>query len=188
MFIARREDGSFDLEEMMEFCLNCIDWQAVAALGTWAAVLVALFLPFFQNRCRLAITVQSNMCIFSPGDDSNTIRYIGVVCTNAGNSDIVIKNWCVKVEGSTDTFQLGILGFNSLYRQILYPILPCRIQPLDSLSFGLEKIELRKSLAKSLKEGCIQSDDWLVVCFIDSMGKVYKKQLGFTVQQLIDDK
>lgn len=169
------------------FRLECIDWQAVAALGTWAAVLAALFLPFWQNRRRLVITVQRNMCIFSPGSTSDSVRYIGIVCVNAGSSDVVIKNWYIKVEGSADGFCLRAFDFNSLYGSILSPTLPCRIQASDSFSCGLEKNTLCKSLSEHLDKGRIQSDDWLVAHFTDSLGKDYEKVLNITVQQVIDD-
>lgn len=38
------------------------NWQAFSAIGTWVAIMVALFIPYWQNRRRLILRIIPNRC------------------------------------------------------------------------------------------------------------------------------
>lgn len=164
-----------------------IDWQAVAAVGTWAAVLVALFLPYWQNRRKVVISIQPDMCAYSPGEKRPVMRYIGVSCVNRGSADIVIRNFAVRVENGKAPIYLSQSSSNSLYSQMLSFATPYRLPSLDCVTCGFEKGSLSKSLQASVNSGEIQVDDTLSVVFSDTMGHKYIKPLYCTVQDCIED-
>ena len=162
-------------------------WDAVGALGTWAAVLVALFLPRFERRRQLHVSVKLDRCLsqmFGPGPEC--LRIIDATVSNVGVSDVVVANWGFVVEGYDELFLRPICK-NPVYAEQLCPSLPKRLVPGDILSCGVEKTVLGKLLQKQLSDGVIQSDDFLYVGFVDSLGKKYKRALGWTVQECIDD-
>ena len=167
--------------------MSFVDWSAVAALGTWAAVLVALFLPMWQARKQLNIRVNLSYSLIAVGSKLPSLSCVYVSCTNAGTFDVVICNWCFMVGRGSKAVYLQSIVLNSVYKQALFPDMPYRLRSLDSFGCGMPRDKLRDKLMSELEAGHVRSDDCLTVCFVDSTNRKYKKRLGVTVQQCIDD-
>lgn len=165
--------------------LNNVNWDAVAALGTWGAVLVALFLPYCQHRRKLKITYSFNQVLVSSGQEDD-VRYIGVSVLNSGSCSVFIRNWMFYVDG-TEIYSLLPVCFDSFYARILCPNLPYELIPGSSFSCGMVKHQLGKELHSLLESGSVQCDDGIGICVVDSFGKSYRKLLYKTVQEVIDD-
>lgn len=120
-----------------------IDWQAVSAVGTWVAIMVALFIPYWQNRKRLILRVNQNRCaVFDDGE--TVVRYIDVSAVNAGNSDIVISKWGIGVEGSSE-ITLYTFTQDVLLQPIFSPQLPSRLIPGEIFSCGMPMVGIQKN-------------------------------------------
>lgn len=159
-----------------------IDWQAFSAMGTWVAILVALFIPYWQNRRRLILHINPNKCVIL--NDEEVISYIDISAVNAGTSDVVISGWGVCVEGSSEAIFHAVSQIYCL-SSVFNPKLPLRLSPGDCFSCGMPKKELRDALKSFIQNGKLQIDDWLVVKISDSCGKVYEKPLKMTIQEFL---
>lgn len=162
-----------------------VNWTAISALGTWAAIIVALFGSVWINRQRLKVSTCFTKCVIRPNVDDDIYQYIEICMTNMGKTDIVILAWGIKVsehsEISSQFFDLG-----SQYKELLSPKLPHRLHPGDIFLCGIPKKCLSKELKNKLYEGLIQSDDPVYIWAKDSSGKKHSYSLGKTTQECIE--
>ncbi len=159
------------------------NWQAFSAIGTWVAIMVALFIPYWQNRRRLILRIIPNRCAIL--NVNEVIPYIDISAVNAGTSDVVISGWGICIEGSSEMI-FHVATQDDRLCSIFDPKLPLRLSPGDSFSCGIPRKEMQNNLKSFVQKGALQIDDWLVVKISDSCGKVYEKPLKMTIQEFID--
>lgn len=157
--------------------------------GVSICVVVILFSAFYQIRLKrwLRIRIKFDRSVVrGKGDSLETIPYIEFVALNQGTPDIVLQNWGIQVAAGSKVFFSLDLG-DQTDKNLFSPNLPKRLSPGDTYTCGIPKRELTTMLSRAVQKGTIQSHDHLVVEFIDSFGKKYRKIMKKSIQELMDE-
>ena len=70
--------------------------QAVGAIATSAAVIVALWQIRYANRKKVKLSFSDKNVVFS-GNGNLEFHFVNMTVTNIGNKNIIIRNWGIKV-------------------------------------------------------------------------------------------
>ena len=81
--------------------------QAVGAIATAAAVIVALWQVRYANKKKLKMKFTDKNVVFSERGDSRYL-FVNLSVTNIGNRNVTIRNWGMKVPKNRITYLFKI--------------------------------------------------------------------------------
>jgi putative lipoic acid-binding regulatory protein len=159
------------------------DWEAVSAIGTFLAVLAALFITKWQdiisNRKKLKIewryakqskTMSANIT-FSDVTEYNQIDGIYIELTNIGNRKIIIDSVKIKFTstGSNVLFPNPFIT-NMPQSSISYP---CVLEPEMASHLFLPYPFFLEAVQTFLKDGHVKVSDYIIIEASDTTKREY---------------
>ncbi|MCL2544657.1 MAG: hypothetical protein FWE77_01930 [Clostridia bacterium] len=156
--------------------------SAVAAVATFAAVIVALWQTKYANRKRVKLksSTQALLPVITMETGSKVLSETLSQCvdiTNIGNRDIVIDGF--SIEFSRD-FMLQIVDFMN----IINPQLPIKIAAEERERLQVDFPSLCEMILKN-KKTIGKFDKKLKFCITDSTGKKYRIKSNRTIENIL---
>lgn len=158
-------------------------WQALGAIATTAAVIVALYQTRVANLKKAKISFVENMTIV-PAVPMGVLgympknQYVGVDFVNTGNRKIIIQNFWIELPNgvkaviSPEQTPIGTLSW------------PVSVDIEESVFIPWEKAKFLKYLNE---EKTLPRNKKITFCVTDSTGVIYKCTTPKTFQQYINE-
>ena len=156
-------------------------FQAVGAIATAAAVIVALWQTRFANKKRLRLSFSITGCIY--GEDGVVLRYVVLAAANVGNRPVVIKQWGLILDKKHKTMIVNDPS-DSLIK-LVSTTLPHKILPEESIDLALRIKHLYQWLNKTLTDAPDLKKKTVKVYVVDSTGKVYRSKAEFNAREML---
>lgn len=157
--------------------------------GVGICIAIIMLIAFYQVKLKrwLKIRIKYDRSVVKgKGENIETVPYIEFIALNQGTPDIVLQNWGIQIAAGSKIFFSLDLG-DQTDKNLFSPNLPIRLSPGDTYTCGIPKRELNTMLSRAVQKGTIQSHDHLVIEFVDSFGKKYRKIMKKSVQELMDE-
>jgi len=165
-------------------------WTAVGAIGgtlgafaTAIAVIVALWQTKYNYKKKIKLSFEDNFIVV-PEKGSFCKKYIGIIVTNIGNRDVVIKNWGFNLDDGT---KMLIVQDTSPIGRALQVTLPHRLIIENCITLYYEKevfIELIKELSDKRQIDLKKKIPFFVE---DSTGKKHKVLTNKIAKDLLEE-
>lgn len=158
----------------------------LGAIGTTAAVIVALWQTKYANKKKLKVEFCDNVRLVPRRDNpAKWAEYVGITVTNIGNRNVKLINWRFLLPDNKGAI---IVQDTSPIGKVLSPPWPMTLEPEDQTSQYWDKdlffAYILDEVPKYSKKDKKKKMCWVVK---DSTGRNYKTKTQKTLQQYLDE-
>lgn len=159
--------------------------QAIGALATASAVIVALWQIKYSNKKKLKLDFMEKNSAINQYDFNQRYDFVSLNVANIGNRDIVLENWGFKY--SEDSMFLVVGDPSNIYYKTIQKPLPIKLELEDKVSLIWETRFFYQSLKEELEKRNINTSSYIQAYVTDSTGKRYFTKINKNVGILLDD-
>lgn len=171
----------------MYICVANIDWdiftaifQAIGAIGTLLAVIVALWQTKYTNRKRLKLSfTEVGSIVFA---NSKSMALVTLTISNIGNRAVTIQNWGFVLTKKRQAMVLQ--DPNNTILKAVNTLLPRKIDPEETINLVITADDFIQNIENYVQKGIYNDNQKIKVFCTDSVGNIYKTRTRSTIRQM----
>lgn len=157
-------------------------FQALGAIATFLAVIVALWQTKYMNRKRLKLSFTEVSQIV--GMNSGPVELATLTVSNIGNRAVTVQSWGFMINRKVQGIVLQ--DPSNAVLKLIDTLLPKKIEPEETINLVIKADNLLHNLEINVQNGNFRKKQKVKVFCTDSVGKRYIVKTRSTTEQMIE--